>query len=81
MWVDALDYAVGATLLQPLDCGKHWLPVEYLLHKLSATEQNYDATNREFVAIVSGLKRWIHFLLGTHFVVKSNRASLWYLQT
>ena len=57
MWVDALDYAVGVMLVQPLDCGKHWLLVEYLLHKLSAVERNYDAINREFVAIVSGLKR------------------------
>ena len=62
------------------DCGKHWLPVEYLSHKLSAAERNYDATNREFVAIVSGLKRWKHYLLGTHFVVRSDHASLRYLQ-
>ena len=67
--------------MQPSDCGKHWLLVEYLSHKLSAAERNYDATNREFVAIVSGLKRWIHYLLGTHFVVRSDHASLRYLQT
>ena len=69
MWVDASDYMMGAMVVQPLDCGKHWLPVEYLLHKISATERNCDATNREFVAIVSGLKWWRHYLLGTHFVV------------
>ena len=55
--------------MQPSDCRKHWLLVEYLLHKLSVAEYNYDATNREFVAIVSGLKRWRHYLLGTHIVV------------
>ena len=44
-------------------------------------ERNYDAMNREFVAIVSGLKRWRHYLLGTHFVVRSDHASLRYLQT
>ena len=56
-------------LVQPSDYGKHWMLVEYLLHKLSAAEHNYDATNREFVAIVRGLKRWRHYLLGTHFVI------------
>ena len=48
---------------------------------MSAAERNYDATNREFVAIVSGLRRWRHFLLGTRFVVRSDHASLRYLQT
>ena len=51
------------------------------MHKLSAAERNYDATNREFVAIVSGLRKWRHYLLGTHFVVRSDHASLRYLQT
>ena len=81
VWVNALDYVVGVTLAQPSDCGKHWLPVEYLSHKLSAAECNYDATNREFVAIVSRLKRWRHYLLGTHFAIRSDRESLRYLQT
>ena len=70
MWVDTLDYAVAAMLVQLSDCGKPWLLVEYLSHKLGMVEQNYDATNREFVAIVSGLKRWRHYLLGTHFVLE-----------
>ena len=50
------------------------------MHKLSAAECNYDAINREFVAIVSRLKGWRHYLLGTHFLVRSDHASLWYLQ-
>ena len=38
VWVDALDYAVGATLVQPSNDGKTWLPVEYLSHRLSVAE-------------------------------------------
>ena len=38
VWVDASDYAVGATLVQPSDDGKTWLPVEYLSHRLSVVE-------------------------------------------
>ena len=67
--------------MQLSDCGKRWLPVEYKPHKLSAAECNYNAMNREFVAIVSGLKRWRHYLLGMHFVVRSVHASLRYLET
>ena len=38
VWIDTSDYAVGATLVQPSDNGKTWLPVEYLLHRLSVAE-------------------------------------------
>ena len=38
VWVDAPDYAVGATLVQTSDDGKTWLPVEYLSHRLSVSE-------------------------------------------
>ena len=30
VWVDVSDYAVGATLVQPSNNGKTWLPVEHL---------------------------------------------------
>ena len=38
VWADASDYAVGATLVQPSDDGKTWLPVEYLSHRLLVAE-------------------------------------------
>ena len=38
VWVDASDYAVGATLVQTSNEGKTWLPVEYLSHRLSVAE-------------------------------------------
>ena len=55
VWVDALQFAVGATLVQPGKSGQ-WLPVQYLPHCLSAAEHNYDAIDCEFVAILSGLR-------------------------
>ena len=69
---------MGATLVQPGDDGK-MLPVEYLSHRLSAAERNYDATDREFVAILAGLRRWRHYLVGTKFIVRSDHASLKWL--
>ena len=38
VWVDALDYAVGTTVVQPSNYGKTWLPVKYLSHRLSVAE-------------------------------------------
>ena len=38
VWVNASDYAVGATLVKPSYDGKTWLPVEYLWHRLSIAE-------------------------------------------
>ena len=65
VWVDASDYAVGATLVQEvLGSLGQWLPVEYMSHRLSATEQNYHANDREFVAILSALHHWHHDLIG-----------------
>ena len=55
------------------------LPVEYLSHRLSAAERNYDATDHEFVAILAGLRRWRHYLVGTKFIVRSDHASLKWL--
>ena len=81
VWGDALDYAVGTTLVQPSGNGKTWLLVEYLSHRLSLAEYNYDATNGEFVAILSALKCWWNYLPGTHFIVRSDHASLQWLQS
>ena len=69
---------MGATLVQPGDNGK-LLPVEYLSHRLSAAERNYDATNREFVAILAGLRCWHHYLVGMKFIVCRDHASLKWL--
>ena len=38
VWVDVSFYAVGATLVQPSNNRKTWLPVEYLSHRLSVAE-------------------------------------------
>ena len=58
VWVDASDYAIGATLVQPSENRKTWLPVEYLSHRLLVADQNYYATNCEFIAILSAMKCW-----------------------
>ena len=64
MWVDASDFAIGATLVQQCLESKVWLPVEYLSHWLSEAESRYSATELEFIALVSGLRHWHHYLVG-----------------
>ena len=65
VWVDNSDYAVGAMLVQEVSGSPgQWLPVEYISHRLSATEQNYHANDREFMAILSALCCCHHFLIG-----------------
>ena len=81
VWVDASDFAIGATLVQQCPESKVWLPVEYLSHWLSEAESWYSATEHEFVALVSTLCHWCHYLVGRQFTVCTDHASLQYLQT
>ena len=48
--------------------------------RLSSAEQNYSATEREFVAIKLALERWRHFLIATHFEIYTDHAALTYLK-
>ena len=58
-----------------------YLPVEYMSHRLSSAECNYSATEREFVAIISGLRHWRHYLVGKPYLVRTNHASLKWLMS
>ena len=42
-------------LVQPSECDKRWLPIEYLSHMLSVAERSYDTIIHDFVAM--GLRR------------------------
>ncbi len=61
---DASNFCIGAVLEQQNATTKKWHPVEYYSKRLSASERNYSATDREFVAIRLALERWRHFLIG-----------------
>jgi len=52
---DASDLAVGACLSQEHD---KWHSVAYHSRKLSPAEQNYDAHDKELLAIVAALQQW-----------------------
>jgi hypothetical protein len=70
---------VGAVLEQQDAISQKWHPVEYMSKRLTQSERNYSATDREFVAIRLALERWRHLLIGMHFQILTDHAALTYL--
>ena len=64
---------VGAVLEQLADA---WHPVEYLSAKLSSAERSYSATDREFLAIITALRKWRHYLANREVLIYTDHASL-----
>jgi hypothetical protein len=66
--VDASQYAMGAILYQvdqkQVDRRNHLVlrPCGYHLQTFSATEQRYPIYNREYLAIMRGLRNWEYLL-------------------
>ena len=76
---DASNFCVGSILEQQVD--GVWKTVEFYSKRLSSSERNYSATDREFVAIIQSLTRWRHFLVGVQFTLLTDHAALTYLQS
>ena len=51
-------------------------PCAYHSRRLSPSEENYSATDRELLAIVDTLRTFRHYVHGTTFVVKTDHAPL-----
>jgi hypothetical protein len=58
-------------------------PVNFYSQKCSSAEQNYDAYDRELLAIVETLKQWRHYLEGTNHqvLIQCDHKNLKYFQT
>ena len=74
---DASDFCVGSVLEQFVEGA--WHPVEFFSKRLNQAERNYNATEREFVAIKLSLERWRHFLIGRSVLILTDHAALTYL--
>ena len=77
---DASNFCVGGVLEQLASSGK-WHPVEYYSKRLTSSERNYSATDREYVAIRQCLERWRHFLVGVKFLILTDHVALTYIQS
>jgi RNase H-like domain found in reverse transcriptase len=67
--VDASQFTIGAILFQHTPDGLSHL-ISYYSHALSSTKCGYNVHDRELLAIILGLKRWQHLLLGAKHLIK-----------
>ncbi|XP_078492084.1 uncharacterized protein LOC144747728 [Ciona intestinalis] len=75
---DASRDGIGAVLLQ-VHGGKHF-PVSYASKKLSDAERRYSTIERECLAVVWGVKKFMMYLYGTKFVIQTDHQPLSFLQ-
>jgi len=82
---DASDFGLGAVLTQThrIRGREVRCPVEFFSRKLLPAEQNYDAHDKELLAIVAALKFWRPYLAGTTtpFTVLSDHKNLSWFTT
>jgi len=75
---DASDVGISSILSEKQ--GNSEVVIAYASRTLSKAERNYDVTRRELLAIIYGLKTYKQYLLGRHFVIRSDHAALQWLR-
>ncbi|RVW51386.1 Retrovirus-related Pol polyprotein from transposon 297 [Vitis vinifera] len=73
--IDASDFAIRRVLMQE----RH--PIAFKSRKLNDTERRYTVQEKETTIIVHCLRTWRHYLLGSHFLVKTDNVATSYFQT
>ena len=73
--MDASDRALGGVLMQ------EWHPVAFESRKLNATDQRYNAHEKEMTAVIHCLKTWKHYLMGTRFIVVTDNVANTFFKT
>ena len=67
---DASDVAIAATLTQK---GR---PVAFFSRTLSHSEQRHSSVEKEAYAIIEAVRKWRHYLIGTHFLLVTDQRSV-----
>lgn len=75
MHTDASDFAIGGVLMQ------EGHPIAFESRKLNDTERRYTVQEKEMKVVVHCFKTWRHYLLGDHFIVKTNNVATSYFQS
>jgi hypothetical protein len=76
--VDAYSITLGFVLAQ-LGVGDIDHPLSFSIRKLSTTEINYTINEREGLAMLYVLQKFLHYLLGGHFKMFVDHSVLKYL--
>ena len=71
---DASNEGIGAVLSQ-VEAGKE-IVIAYASRVLSKAERGYCVTQKELLAVVTFLQQFRAYLLGRHFMVRTDRGSL-----
>ncbi|KAM6968624.1 retrovirus-related Pol polyprotein from transposon 412 [Tautogolabrus adspersus] len=74
---DASNVGVGAVLSQQREDGEH--AVAYFSRALTRPERNYCVTRRELLAVVLAIRHFRPYLHGSHFLLRTDHASLTWL--
>ena len=77
--INASNFAIGGVLTQ--DQGNGHQPITYTSRKLSDAEQNYVAHEKEMLVIMHALEKWRVYLLGNHFKIWTDHATLKFFET
>ena len=77
---DASALGLGAVLMQA-DSEGRLHPVAYHSRKLSPAERNYPTREKELLATIDSLRAWRHYILRIPFKIRTDHATLRYLQT
>ena len=75
---DASDKAIGAVLSQIQD--GHERPICYASQLYDRHQQNYNVTRKELLALVTFVKKFRQYLLGSPFLVRTDHAALQWLK-
>ena len=78
MHVDASSISLGVVLAQP-GTGDIDHPLAFSSKKLSTVDINYTTTEREGLAMVYAMQKFLHYLLGGHFKMFIDHSALKYL--
>jgi len=70
---DASGVGIGVVLMQDAH------PIAYLSKALSPKHQQLSTYEKEFLAVVMAVEKWRPYLLGRHFIIKTDHLSLKYL--
>lgn len=70
---NASGMGIGAVLMQQ----EH--PIAYISRSLTLRHQSMGVYDRELLALIFTVTKWSHYLLGNHFVVRTDQKALKYL--